>query len=80
MLSSLLDPRRLQPKKLRLLLAWTGGILLVFNTRIDDQSFRLGIPVVLLGEFIRILASGYLEKKRQKLASSGPFAYVRNPL
>jgi len=80
MFSSIFDPRRLQPKKLRLLLAWTGGILLIFNTRIDAQSFRLGIPVVLLGELIRILASGYLEKKGQKLASSGPFAFVRNPL
>ena len=80
MLSSIFDPRRLQPKKLRLLLAWTGGILLIFNTRIDEQSFLVGIPVVILGELIRILASGYLEKKGQKLATSGPFAFVRNPL
>ena len=80
MLSSFLDPRRFKFKKLRLLLAWLGGILLILNTHINDESFRLGIPFILLGEFIRILSSGYLERKGKKLATSGPFAFVRNPL
>ena len=75
-----LDPRRLQFKKLRLLLAWLGGIFLLLNSHISDESFRWGVPLVILGELIRILASGYLEKKGTKLATAGPFAYVRNPL
>ena len=80
MFLSILDPRRFQFKKLRLLLAWLGGILLLLNTHINDTSFRWGIPFIIVGELIRIFASGYLEKKGRKLASSGPFAYVRNPL
>lgn len=80
MFSSIIDPRRFKFKKLRLLLAWLGGILLILNTHINDDSFRLGFPIIIFGELIRILSSGYLESKGKKLATSGPFAYVRNPL
>lgn len=67
-------------KKLRVLLAWIGGIFLVTTSHTTDASYRWGIPLLLLGESIRIWASGHLERKGKKLATSGPFAYVRNPL
>ncbi len=80
MTAFILDPRRLQFKKLRLLLAWTGAIILVFNAHFTRESYWRGLPLVLIGELIRILASGYLERKGTKLATAGTFAYVRNPL
>ena len=39
----------------------------------------LGIPMALIGLFLRGWAGGHLAKNR-KLATSGPYAYIRNPL
>ncbi len=39
----------------------------------------VGLPISLLGLALRGWAAGYLAKDRE-LATSGPFAYVRNPL
>lgn len=72
--------KRWRYKKLRLLLAWTGGILLVIFSQITDESLRLSVWFLLLGEAIRILSLGYIERKGQKLANAGPYAYTRNPL
>lgn len=71
---------RFQFKKLRIALAWIGGVSLYVFSNSDDRSFRVGLPIVLAGEAIRLWASGYIEKKGGKLATDGPFAYVRNPL
>lgn len=76
----MINPLRFKFKKLRVLLAWIGGTILVLTAQFTDASFRHGLPLVILGELIRVYASGYLEKKGRKLATSGPFAYVRNPL
>jgi protein-S-isoprenylcysteine O-methyltransferase Ste14 len=45
----------------------------------DAGSLGLGLPVALLGLGLRGWASGHLAKNRT-LATSGPYAYVRNPL
>lgn len=71
---------RFRYKKLRIVFAWIGGILLFLISHLSDRGFRLGIPLVVLGESIRIWALGSMEKKGKKLATSGPFAFVRNPL
>jgi len=42
-------------------------------------SMLAGVPVALLGLALRAWAAGHLAKN-QELATSGPFAYVRNPL
>jgi protein-S-isoprenylcysteine O-methyltransferase Ste14 len=42
-------------------------------------SLAFGIPVSLLGLGLRAWAAGHLEKNR-RLAESGPYVYVRNPL
>ena len=45
----------------------------------DLQSLAVGLPVSLAGLLLRAWATGHLEKNI-RLAESGPYAYVRNPL
>ncbi len=75
-----MDMRRLQFKKLRIILAWMGAIVLVYYSHSSPKSFLVGVPIVLAGEGVRLWASGYIERKGAKLATNGPFAYSRNPL
>jgi protein-S-isoprenylcysteine O-methyltransferase Ste14 len=42
-------------------------------------SLLVGIPISLVGLAVRVWASGYLEKNK-RLATAGPYAFVRNPL
>ena len=42
-------------------------------------NLALGLPIVLTGLALRAWAAGHL-RKNQQLATSGPYAYVRNPL
>jgi protein-S-isoprenylcysteine O-methyltransferase Ste14 len=67
-------------KKIRLLLAWGSIPILLLCSNMNDRSFRWGIVLMLTGELIRFWALGFVEKKGQKLAVSGPYAFVRNPL
>ena len=61
----------------------TCGFILVaafaWFSRPDMKSLALGLPVSLLGLLLRGWATGHVEKNI-KLAESGPYAYVRNPL
>src|SRR5262245_23895638 len=45
----------------------------------DARSMLLGLPVSVAGLLQRAWATGHLEKNI-RLAESGPYAYVRNPL
>ncbi len=45
----------------------------------DARSLALGLPVSVLGLWLRAWATGHVEKNI-RLAESGPYAYVRNPL
>jgi len=60
-----------------------GGFLLVaafaWLSQPSVQSLAYGLPVGVLGLFVRGWAAGHLEKNMQ-LAETGPYAYVRNPL
>jgi protein-S-isoprenylcysteine O-methyltransferase Ste14/uncharacterized membrane protein (DUF485 family) len=67
-------------KKMRLLLAWGSIPILLLCSHMNDRSFQWGTVLVLVGELIRFWALGFVEKKGQKLAMSGPYAFVRNPL
>lgn len=67
-------------KKIRLLLAWGAIPVLLLCSNMNDRSFRWGVVLMLTGELIRFWALGFVEKKGQKLAMSGPYAFVRNPL
>jgi steroid 5-alpha reductase family enzyme len=47
--------------------------------RPNPRSIRLGALLGLLGLLLRALAAGYL-RKQEVLATTGPYAYTRNPL
>jgi protein-S-isoprenylcysteine O-methyltransferase Ste14 len=60
----------------------TGFVLVAafaWFSRPDLKSLILGLPVSALGLLLRAWATGHLEKNI-RLAESGPYAYVRNPL
>ncbi len=48
-------------------------------SRPDARSLAWGLPVSALGLALRAWATGHVEKNL-RLAQSGPYAYVRNPL
>jgi len=67
-------------KKLLRALALLAGILLVpVLARPTGWSLFLGGMLVLCGEVIRVWASGHL-MRAQELTTSGPYAYLRDPL
>ena len=66
-------------RKLRLYFAWIFVFLLLFFVKSTVTGFLIGTPFILAGEALRIWAHGYLRKAR-RLATDGPYAYVRNPL
>ena len=45
----------------------------------DARSLAAGLPVSIIGLLLRGWAAGHLAKN-ERLATSGPYAYVRNPL
>jgi protein-S-isoprenylcysteine O-methyltransferase Ste14 len=45
----------------------------------DWHSLSIGFPISVVGLIIRAWAAGHLAKN-QRLATGGPYAYVRNPL
>jgi protein-S-isoprenylcysteine O-methyltransferase Ste14 len=59
------------------------GFILVIAFAVLSQpsprSLMYGLPVSIIGLFIRAWAAGHLEKN-MTLAESGPYAHVRNPL
>lgn len=61
----------------------TCGFILVaafaWFSRPDARSLAWGLPVSALGLALRAWATGHVEKNI-RLAQSGPYAYVRNPL
>lgn len=44
-----------------------------------EASLNIGLPISLLGLVLRAWAAGHLAKN-QRLATSGPYAFTRNPL
>lgn len=59
-----------------------GFLLLIafaWLSRPSERSILIGFPVTMLGLLVRGWAAGHLAKDRD-LATSGPYAYIRNPL
>ena len=63
------------------------GVMIVYFARSESSLLLLGISLLLIGEFIRIWAVSYAggETRTRKvgapaLCTSGPYAFVRNPL
>lgn len=65
--------------KLRLWMVYPVFFIYPFVARFQDATFALGLGFIFLGELVRFWASGYISKNRS-LATSGPYAFVRNPL
>lgn len=60
----------------------SGFLLLVLFVVLSDPSLRtltLGLPVSLAGLALRAWAAGHLAKN-ERLATTGPYAFTRNPL
>ena len=47
--------------------------------RPTPRALVLGLPLAVLGEAVRLWASGHIEKTRT-LATGGPYGHTRNPL
>jgi len=63
----------------RVPLGYVLGFTYVLFSQPNPLSLYVGIPIALLGLFLRGWASGHLEKNL-RLATTGPYGYSRNPL
>ncbi|MGQ0640672.1 MAG: methyltransferase family protein [Gemmatimonadaceae bacterium] len=66
-------------KQLRLPLGFVLAGLYLMLVRPTPRSLALGIPIALVGVLVRAWASGHI-MKNDRLATSGPYAFTRNPL
>jgi protein-S-isoprenylcysteine O-methyltransferase Ste14 len=67
------------PSRYRVPAGWLVGLLVIAFARPTPSSLLLGLPLALVGEVIRVWASGHIEKTK-RLATGGPYAHSRNPL
>lgn len=51
----------------------------MFSAAPSPALMAFGIPLVIIGEFVRLWGAGHLEKN-DKVVTSGPYAHVQNPL
>jgi len=66
-------------RRIRVPLGFLFAVFYFWLARPTWPSLALGAIVVAPGLLIRALASGYV-RKNESLATSGPYAYARNPL
>ncbi len=63
----------------RVRLSYPCAILVLWFARPTPRSILWGVPLGLLGLFVRARAAGHLHKQ-EVLTVTGPYAYTRNPL
>jgi protein-S-isoprenylcysteine O-methyltransferase Ste14 len=66
-------------RRIRVPLGFLFAVVYFWLARPTWHSIVLGAILVIPGLFIRALASGHV-RKNEALATSGPYAYTRNPL
>jgi len=66
-------------RRIRVPLGFLFAVFYFWLARPTWRSMALGAVVVVPGLVIRALASGHV-RKNESLATSGPYAYTRNPL
>src|SRR3974377_453077 len=66
-------------RPMRVRLGFFFAAFCFWRARPDWTSLVLGGMVAALGVFVRAMASGHV-KKNEELATTGPYAYCRNPL
>jgi len=65
--------------KPRFAVIYPFGLFVMFFCSLDEASIRAGIGFIIAGALIRLWSNGYAIKN-DKLTTSGPYAFVRNPL
>ena len=63
----------------RLVLCYLGILVLIYFSKPTAKSFALGILLIAAGQALRVWAAGHLVKNK-RLTTTGPYAYVKNPL
>ncbi len=63
----------------RLVLCYLGILVLIYFSRVTPVSLAVGMVPIAAGQFLRVWAAGHLVKNR-RLTTTGPYAYVKNPL
>jgi Phospholipid methyltransferase len=66
-------------RRIRVPLGFAFAAAYIWLARPTGTSIVLGAVVVVAGLIIRVLASGHVQKN-EALATTGPYAYTRNPL
>lgn len=66
-------------RRIRVPLGFLFALLYFWLARPTWQSIAIGAILIVPGLLIRALASGHV-RKNEALATSGPYAYTRNPL
>jgi protein-S-isoprenylcysteine O-methyltransferase Ste14 len=66
-------------RRIRVPLGFLFAVLYFWLARPTWRSMAVGAIGVILGLLVRALASGHV-RKNEALATSGPYAYTRNPL
>ncbi|MDR3763398.1 MAG: isoprenylcysteine carboxylmethyltransferase family protein [Acidobacteriota bacterium] len=66
-------------KRIRVPLGFLFAAFFLWRARPEWWSLAAGSAIALCGVWIRAVASGHV-KKNEELATSGPYAYTRNPL
>jgi protein-S-isoprenylcysteine O-methyltransferase Ste14 len=66
-------------RRIRVPLGFLFAVLYFWLARPSWRSMMLGAILIVPGLLIRALASGHV-RKNESLATSGPYAYTRNPL
>jgi protein-S-isoprenylcysteine O-methyltransferase Ste14 len=65
--------------KPRFAVIYPFGFFVIFFCSLNEASIRAGIGYIIAGSLIRLWSNGYAIKN-DKLTTSGPYAFVRNPL
>ncbi len=66
-------------RRIRVPLGFLFAAFYIWRAKPTWQSLLIGLLLAALGLWIRALASGQVKKDRE-LTTTGPYAYVRNPL
>ena len=65
--------------RLRVPIGFIVGIMTIAMARPTYVTLAVGVPIVVIGEALRIWAAGHLEKKRE-VTNSGPYRWSCHPL
>ncbi len=66
-------------RRIRVPLGFAFAVLYVWLANPTVKSLAIGLAIAVPGILLRALASGHV-RKNEALATSGPYAYTRNPL